>query len=135
MANDPQTQSGAAPEKPQDPPKPQKGDAPDVTDPVQRRVAIDFAYDYRGDVTVTTHDGRQLEGFVFDRRPDDDRPTLRIMASSDGARHTLAYDELASLVFSGRDTAAGKSWERWVQQYREKKAAGEQANLYPDSGE
>jgi hypothetical protein len=29
------------------------------------------------------------------------------------------------LNFSGRDTAAGKSFETWVKKYQEKKAAGE----------
>jgi hypothetical protein len=30
-----------------------------------------------------------------------------------------------ALAFTGRDTAAGKSWEAWVRKYPEKKAAGE----------
>jgi hypothetical protein len=37
----------------------------------------------------------------------------------------VAYAEIAGLVFSGRDTAAGKTFEAWVKKYWEKKAAGE----------
>jgi hypothetical protein len=37
----------------------------------------------------------------------------------------VAWSEIAGLAFSGRDMAAGKSWEAWVKNYVEKKAAGE----------
>ena len=33
--------------------------------------------------------------------------------------------DVASLAFTGRDAAEGKSFETWVRKYREKKAAGE----------
>jgi hypothetical protein len=38
---------------------------------------------------------------------------------------SIPYSEIAGLAFSGRDTAAGKSFEAWVKKYWEKKAAGE----------
>ena len=38
---------------------------------------------------------------------------------------TIPYDQIAALVFTGRDTAAGRSWETWMKKYQEKKAAGE----------
>ena len=37
----------------------------------------------------------------------------------------VAYSDVAALQFSGRDTAAGKTFEAWVRKYWEKKAAGE----------
>jgi hypothetical protein len=37
----------------------------------------------------------------------------------------IAYSDIAALAFSGRDTAAGKSWEAWVGKYWQKKTAGE----------
>ena len=44
------------------------------------------------------------------------------------ARQTsIAYSDIAALAFTGRDTAAGKSWDAWVKKYREKKAAGEKS--------
>ena len=49
-------------------------------------------------------------------------------------RVAVAYSEIAALAFSGRDTAAGKSWEAWVRKYWEKKAAGEQSvGLEPEA--
>jgi hypothetical protein len=38
---------------------------------------------------------------------------------------SIPYSEIAALVFSGRDTAAGRSWEAWVRKYWEKRQAGE----------
>ncbi len=104
-------------------------DAPLET-PEKRAAAIDAAFDYRGDVTVQTADGRTLEGYVFDRRGDADPPILRLMLTR-GGQVTLRYDELAALRFTGRDTAAGRSWETWVRRYIEKKLAGETAELEP----
>jgi hypothetical protein len=40
-------------------------------------------------------------------------------------KRSIAYSDIAALVFSGRDTAAGKTFEAWVKKYWEKKAAGE----------
>jgi hypothetical protein len=37
----------------------------------------------------------------------------------------IPYNEIAGLKFSGRDTAAGRSFDAWVKKYWEKKAAGE----------
>ena len=37
----------------------------------------------------------------------------------------FAYSDIAALAFTGRDTAAGKSFAAWVKKYNEKKAAGE----------
>jgi len=38
----------------------------------------------------------------------------------------ISYADVAALAFTGRDTAAGKTFEAWVKKYWEKKAAGEQ---------
>ena len=44
-----------------------------------------------------------------------------------------ASSEIAALAFTGRDMAAGRSWEAWVRQYWEKKAAGEKGiSLQPE---
>lgn len=93
------------------------------------RVAFDKAFDYRGDLTLTLKDGRSIEGYIFDRRAKSqslDECVVRIMPKNDGAvRMTIRYSEIAGLAFSGRDTAAGKSFEAWVKKYNAKKAAGE----------
>ncbi len=98
----------------------------------QRKQAFDQAFDYRGDVTIHTADGRVVQGYVFDRRSDAPQPYVRIVPSDSPQRVDIAYDQITRLEFSGRDTAAGKSWETWVKKYHEKRARGEQANLEPE---
>jgi hypothetical protein len=47
------------------------------------------------------------------------------MLREGGGKVSVSYAEIARLAFTGRDTAAGKSWETWVKKYVEKKKAGE----------
>ena len=93
----------------------------------ETRKALEKAFDYRGDVTITRKNGTKVEGYVFDRKsgPTLAESTVRVLPRSSNQRVMVAYLDIAALAFSGRDTAAGKSWEAWVKKYREKKAAGE----------
>jgi hypothetical protein len=50
---------------------------------------------------------------------------VRLFAKDADQKISIPYSEIAALAFSGRDTAAGKSFEAWVRKYWEKKAAGE----------
>jgi hypothetical protein len=93
----------------------------------QLREGLEKAFDYRGDVTITMKDGRTIEGYVFDRR---NGATLadsfvRIIPQGQDGKLAIAYSDIAGLAFTGRDTAAGRSWEAWVKKYWEKRAAGE----------
>ena len=104
-----------------------EGWVPPLAGEADLRAALDQAFDYRGDVTLTLKDGRTIEGYVFDRRPGADLASSRIRilpAGSDG-KLSISYAEIAALAFSGRDTAAGRSWEAWVRKYWEKRQAGE----------
>jgi hypothetical protein len=78
-------------------------------------------------ITVTLRDGRRIEGYVFDRRPAATlaESTFRIIPIDGHAKVTVAYADLRALEFTGKDTAAGKSFESWVAKYFAKKAAGE----------
>ncbi|MGO8718919.1 MAG: hypothetical protein ACLQMO_06845 [Acidobacteriaceae bacterium] len=91
------------------------------------REALEQAFGYRGDITITLKTGVRIEGYVFDRRPAPalHRAIVRIMPKDTSERVSIPYSEIACLAFTGRDSAAGKSWEAWVQRYWEKKAAGE----------
>jgi hypothetical protein len=58
---------------------------------------------------------------------------VRVLPKDSNQRIKIAFSEIASLAFTGRDTAAGKSWEAWVTKYWAKKGAGEgQASLEPE---
>lgn len=91
------------------------------------RLALEKAFDYRGDVTITLRSGAKIEGYVFDRRSGQSLSdsAVRLYPKSGGEKISVAYTDIAALAFTGKDTAAGKSWEAWMQRYREKKAAGE----------
>ena len=100
------------------------------------RTGLEKAFDYRGDVTITLKDGSQIEGYIFDRQPAatlaDSR--VRLYPKDRDQKVSISYADIAGLAFSGRDTAAGKSWEAWVKKYWEKKAAGEkQIELKPEA--
>ena len=89
--------------------------------------ALEQAFSYRGDVTIKRKDGSQIEGYIFDRRTGRRlaESSVRLIATSDGRKVSVAYSDIAGLAFSGRDMAAGRNWENWVRQYWERKAAGE----------
>ena len=91
------------------------------------RVALEKAFDYRGDVTLTLKSGSKVEGYLFDRIVGSSLSSsfVRIIPTNSDQRQKICYADIAALAFSGRDTAAGKSWEAWVRKYWEKKAAGE----------
>ena len=91
------------------------------------REALEKAFDYRGDITVTLKDGNKVEGYLFDRRTGATLADsfIRIMPMTSNTKLNVAYSDVAALAFTGRDTAAGKTFEAWVKKYWEKKAAGE----------
>ena len=91
------------------------------------RVALEKAFDYRGDVTITKKDGTVIEGYIFDRRAGKTLAdsVVRLFPRDREEKLAIPYNEIAALNFTGKDTAAGKSFETWVKKYQEKKAAGE----------
>ena len=113
-----------------------EGWIPELATEQELREALEKAFDYRGDVTLTIKDGKKIEGYIFDRVSG---PTLvasfvRVLPKDSNQRQKISYADIAALAFSGRDPAAGKSWEAWVRKYWEKKAAGERGfGLQPES--
>ena len=115
-----------------------QGWVPALADEQELRRALEQAFDYRGDVTLTLKSGETVVGYVFDRRRGGSLSDsyVRVLPQEGHERREIAYAEIAALAFTGRDTAAGKSWEAWVQKYQEKKAAGERnIGLHPDEDE
>ena len=104
-----------------------EGWVPELATDQDIRAALEEAFDYRGDVTITRKDGTSVEGYVFDRRNGDSlvNSVVRLIPQTSSQKIAIAYSDIAALAFSGRDTAAGRSWEAWVRKYWEKKAAGE----------
>jgi hypothetical protein len=105
-----------------------EGWIPSTASEPEIREALEKAFDYRGDITITLKDGRAIEGYVFDRKSKGSSLadcSIRIMPKNEPGKLSIAYSEIAALAFTGRDTAAGKSFAAWVKKYNEKKAAGE----------
>ena len=100
------------------------------------RVALEKAFDYRGDVTIVRNDGSKIEGYLFDRRSGKTLTdsVVRLIPKDSNQKIAIPYADIARLAFSGRDTAAGKSFEAWMKKYAEKKAAGEKnIALHPEA--
>ena len=104
-----------------------EGWVPGIASEAELRDALEKAFDYRGDVTITRKDGSRVEGYIFDRRSGAtlDDSVVRLIPQNSAQKISVPYSDIAALAFTGRDTAAGKSWEAWVRKYWEKKAAGE----------
>jgi hypothetical protein len=115
-----------------------QGWIPELATEADVRAVIEKAFDYRGDVTITrkskdnkngnnNDDGSQITGYLFDRRigPTLETSVVRLMLATSNERPQIPYSEIASIAFTGRDTAAGKSYESWVKKYWEKRAQGE----------
>ena len=104
-----------------------EGWIPELASDDDLRDALEKAFDYRGDVTITLKNGERIEAFIFNRRTGAtlaDSYVQYFMPSAPDKRK-VSYAEIARLEFSGKDRAAGKHWEDWVKNYNEKKAAGE----------
>ncbi len=108
----------------------------DASDPERLHHALQLSLDYRGDITVTRRsNGLEIEGYLFDRvigaTPGD--TVIRMIPTNGDDRVTIPVDDIEQLQFTGRDTAAGKSFETWMKKYVEKKLAGEAAEIESES--
>ena len=93
--------------------------------------ALEQAFDYRGDVTITRRGGETVAGYIFDRRTGQtlDDSFVRLIPSDSDDKIEIVYADIAKLEFTGKDTAHGKTWENWIKRYVAKKRAGEKAEI------
>ena len=113
-----------------------KAGFPQLASDDEIRAALEKAFDYRGDVTITLKDGENVEGYIFDRRTGKSLAdsTVGSFPKIGNEKLSISYTDIAALAFTGKDTAAGKSWEAWMKKYNEKKAAGEKnIGLHPEA--
>ncbi len=113
-----------------------EGWIPELASDEEIRNALEKAFDYRGDVTITTKSGEKIEAYIFNRHTGATLADSWVQYFTPKAenKRKLSYAEIARLEFSGKDRAAGKHWEDWVKAYNEKKAAGEKnIGLHPDA--
>jgi hypothetical protein len=99
------------------------------------RQALEKAFDYRGDVTLTLKSGERIEAYIFNCQTGATLADSYVQYFTPTApeKRRVSYGEIARLEFTGKDRAAGKHWEDWVKAYNERKAAGEKGiALVPD---
>ncbi|MFZ0304979.1 MAG: hypothetical protein WAL75_19975 [Terracidiphilus sp.] len=112
-----------------------EGSIPEFATDDEIRAALENAFDYRGDVTITTKSGEVIEAYIFNRSTGATlaESWVQYFTPKANDKRKLSYAEVARLEFTGKDRAAGKHWEDWVKAYNERKAAGEKGiALVPD---
>src|SRR5437016_146910 len=58
------------------------------------RLALEKAFDYRGDVTITRKDGGRVQGYIFDRRGEGKTLAdcvVRLLPPDGGAKVSVSY--------------------------------------------
>ncbi|MEE9248430.1 MAG: hypothetical protein V3U79_07020 [Dehalococcoidia bacterium] len=85
---------------------------------------IDLAFDYRGNITIVKANGDQVVGYIFNRNSDAPEPYIEYFDESGNGPFPLLYSEIGNIRFTGKDTAAGKSWDAWLKRKEAEKARG-----------
>lgn len=93
--------------------KAHEGWDPELRSPEDVFHVTEEAFDYRGNVTVTTRDGERIEGYVFDRRQKErlEDSELRIIPDRNGEdNRTVSYADVKRIEFSGKDATEKNPW-------------------------
>ena len=113
-----------------------EGSVPTLASDEDLKNALEKAFDYRGDVTLTLKSGEKIEAYIFNRSTGATLADswVHYFTPSAPDKRKVSYADIARLEFTGKDRAAGKHWEDWVKAWNEKKAAGEKnIALHPES--
>jgi len=84
---------------------------------------VDYAFAYRGDISLEAVDGRTIVGYLFNRDSTGRRgaaggtPFAEVIEAKTGARLRLPYAQIRTIRFTGRDAAAGQSGEAWQRRH------------------
>ncbi len=84
------------------------------TSPGELAEAVELAFDYRGDVTLELNSGESVVGYLFNRQATGADPSIEVFPADSPAPQRIPYRMIATIAFTGEDTANGKSWEAWV---------------------
>lgn len=76
--------------------------------------AVELAFDYRGDVTLELRSGESVVGYLFNRQVAAADSYIELFPADSPAPRRIPYQSIATIAFTGEDTANGKSWETWV---------------------
>ena len=99
-----------------------QGWVPDIGPYLTLEEVIEHAFDYRGNVTVVRRDGSELVGYLFNRDSSAPEPFVQIIDEDGNGPLRVRYAEIASVRFTGKDTAEGNSWKAWMERKEREKA-------------
>ena len=99
-----------------------EGWVPQINDYTTLREVVDFAFDYRGNTTVVKRDGSEVVGYIFNRDADAPEAFIQLFDERGAGPFTIPYCDIATIKFTGKDTAAGNSWKAWVERKEEERA-------------
>lgn len=104
-----------------------------ITNDEKRRELLELAFDYRGDVTLTFVDGSQLTGYLCNRDTAVSPPLASLLVIGTDEPRVVAWDQVTQVAFTGKDPAAGHTWESWMAYRARAEAEGKIAELYPET--
>ena len=99
-----------------------QGWVPEIGEFLTLAEVIDLAFDYRGNTTVVRADGTEIEGYVFNRDREAPEPFIQIFDAAGNGPMRIPYSEIRNIRFTGRDMAAGNSWQAWLERKEREKA-------------
>lgn len=99
-----------------------QGWVPDIGPYLTLEEVIEHAFDYRGNVTVVRRDGTELVGYLFNRDTQVPEPFVQLFDEAGDGPIRVGYGEIASIRFTGKDTAEGNSWRAWIERKEREKA-------------
>lgn len=94
--------------------------------------AIELAFDYRGDVTLTLCSGETVTGYIYNRQVTPSDSYLELFPVDRPDTQRIPYSDITTIAFTGEDTANGKSWEAWVSK-KESERRAEAAKIEADA--
>jgi hypothetical protein len=109
-----------------------EGWVPQVNDYTSLHEVVDFAFDYRGNTTVVKTDGSEVVGYIFNRNADVPEPFVQLFDEQGDGPMSILYRDIATIKFTGKDTAAGNSWKAWVERREREKAGAVAPSGAPD---
>jgi hypothetical protein len=102
-----------------------EGWAPEPKDGAELAEVIDLAFDYRGDVTIVMRDATERVGYLFNREGEVDEPFVQLLPPGMDDTLIIRYADIRTIRFTGKDTAAGRSYAAWLERRASPRAAEE----------
>ena len=98
-----------------------EGWVPQINDYMSLQEVVEFAFDYRGNTTVVKGDGSEIVGYIFNRNSEAPEPFIQLFDERGDGPFNIPYRDIATIKFTGKDTAAGNSWKAWVERKEKEK--------------